>query len=832
MRSWTVPRWVLVLLAAVASVSAASGFWLEFRHHVWTSVHPYSINLISAITGFAFSALFASLIWQRITFESYRRRWGYVTASLVTPLVNRTLRALSSLTHCADTRLSGLIAEVADDQVRYGENPLTARPAGFINVVAGVKSALQALAEEQKALDSVNDAVRALAATGLRVPITNFHSRVEQLRRPRIWLWPPGSETQSIDQLLEGLASGLCDEQLRQLLDDPRPFIDGEAIRKLAGSWRPAPDGWGEIVSELEQLSQNLDSASSSSGLIPPGMSEATKRLNSQINEELTALKTAHELLNKLIGVWVFLEAQPPQRDWLPRRVQRELNPPLWFRWWRFNWGGIGTLYLDRRFLRRYGHYELDRYSLVDLQGLITRGIYALSLDQTFVEQKISLPSRTGSRISASPRARYTTSTLLDDMTNRALRLTVVGSPGSGKSILVRSLTFMLCKRLTESHSWVIRPRSIPVLIMLREAAPLISDNIAVGIDELTSKLMPGLGSIPPGWFGRQLALGRCVLLFDGLDEVIGDQRQILSWVQSLIETYSNCSLILTTRPIADFAALQADTGVLDEFGNEEIRQFIRRWYRATDAQRRQLQSERIDQQADKAAADLLVWLDANPQIAALARNPLLLTMLVQVYYYRGKFPSLLSDFYGEVVDVLLQPLKAKHPQSRTSSWASIRGALSSVAFHAIEEGSADFTKDAIVSAAIESDESRQVAQELVDDIADNGDLLVETPQNEYRFAHLTMQEYFAADYVRRGGLVDQLLIHLADPRWRNVIIFYCSMADPSPIVAACLDRRTDDSYLLLLARDCAREARSLPSWLAKELRQALAEVSDIRTKE
>jgi hypothetical protein len=152
MRGPTVPRWVLWLLATVAVISAVIGRWLESHDVAWMAVHPYDVNLLSGITGFAFSAFFVGVVLQRITFNFYRKRWEYVTASLVTPLVNKTLRVLSLLIQGADMRLGRDVAAVADDQLRYDGNPLTAHPAGVSNIITGIKSVLKILKENEQHL--------------------------------------------------------------------------------------------------------------------------------------------------------------------------------------------------------------------------------------------------------------------------------------------------------------------------------------------------------------------------------------------------------------------------------------------------------------------------------------------------------------------------------------------------------------------------------------------------------------------------------------------------------------------------------------------------------
>lgn len=64
-----VPRWVIVALAITFLVAFALGIAIEGGD--WASSHPFSVNLFSSLAGFTASAVFASVVVNRLTRSRY-----------------------------------------------------------------------------------------------------------------------------------------------------------------------------------------------------------------------------------------------------------------------------------------------------------------------------------------------------------------------------------------------------------------------------------------------------------------------------------------------------------------------------------------------------------------------------------------------------------------------------------------------------------------------------------------------------------------------------------------------------------------------------------------
>src|SRR3984893_5247257 len=110
---------------------------------------------------------------------------------------------------------------------------------------------------------------------------------------------------------------------------------------------------------------------------------------------------------------------------------------------------------------------------------------------------------------------------------------------------------------------------------------------------------------------------------------------------------------------------------------------------------------------------------------------------------------------------------------------------------------------------------SPQQAEAVLTDIVSENGLLREQAHDIYGFLHLTLQEYFSAQYVLVQDGLNELLCHLGDPWWEEVILLYAGETpDASPLLQRLLDAQNapDDIFLskLVLAGRCLLAAPRL----------------------
>jgi HEAT repeat protein len=360
----------------------------------------------------------------------------------------------------------------------------------------------------------------------------------------------------------------------------------------------------------------------------------------------------------------------------------------------------------------------------------------------------------------------------------------IVGDPGAGKTTLLK---YLALKSVENQLSGL---PDLPIHVELNDFANSGYQDV---LDFASSRWETRYG-FPKAdaytYMEEQLKIGNALLLLDALDESVRGEtvqeaedsyRRTSEAILQLATRYHQSPIVVTARKASyqQHAGLAGFTQfeVLD-FRAEDIQQFIRSWFDC-----RPIPSQYAT------AADLQARLARNSRIQALAANPLLLSLIVLVYEEQLDLPDRRAELYNRCVETLLTKWDTSRDIRRLREFKPERKRqlLEVIAWHFHQQGRRYFPESELLTvianflprAGLPAEKNVRILEEIA---AENG-LLKEQAQGWYGFLHLTLQEYFVAQYVTDHQQLEILLEHRADPWWEEVFLLYAGrVPDASPL--------------------------------------------------
>ncbi len=397
----------------------------------------------------------------------------------------------------------------------------------------------------------------------------------------------------------------------------------------------------------------------------------------------------------------------------------------------------------------------------------------------------------------------HLSSTRADEHAGRWL---VVAEPGAGKTTLARHLAWELAGEGDEAPV----PLFVPLASLAeRDEHPFTWAGRTLAVDQG----LQGAGALEAELFEASLIRGRVWLLLDGLDEVPSGRledcwRRIGRWADEL----PGVELVVLTRPVAAHHERPLPQG----FCRVAVR------YLDQPRQRALLASMLEPQLAERVADELL----CQPQLALLARNPLLLTLLAivaeEAWSQGGAPPSHRLELYERAVTLFLERGWGRR-RAKVKDVEPARRLLQALALHLQAAGGEAWTPAELseaLSAVRREDpglnfdlkETWGSNDTFLADIDTNAGLLGSRDGRRapWRFLHRSFREFLAAQVlVRRSVAARMELVTAGMPA--------TSAGRPVPDVREARDRfatRWGEVVAMLCGLVPEHEARDLLSTL------------------
>lgn len=328
-------------------------------------------------------------------------------------------------------------------------------------------------------------------------------------------------------------------------------------------------------------------------------------------------------------------------------------------------------------------------------------------------------------------------------------RVVLKGAPGAGKSTFVGHFVQAMASARNDgvgSPSVVVRCREY-----VRNAwNTSITDYAAqkTAADRSTT--------ITSSELENMLLTGQVVMVFDGLDEITdrSQRAEMVQRIHAFTAQYPPTSVLITTRSVGyERAPLDANLFrqlELEEFSLDQVREYATRWF--THAGRAELTDS---------------FMGESESVADLRVNPLLLSLLCNLYRSSGEIPSNRREIYADCAELLFKrwdahrqiqvshavPRFANQLMQQIAEWFfTTTSAQSGVEERQIAKVIADYMVSDI---GLLQDEAREASNEFLNFCADRAWLLGSEGTNErnqrlYSFTHRTFLEFFAAEAMAR----------------------------------------------------------------------------------
>lgn len=419
-------------------------------------------------------------------------------------------------------------------------------------------------------------------------------------------------------------------------------------------------------------------------------------------------------------------------------------------------------------------------------------------------------------------------------------KFVIVGKPGSGKTTLLRFLTLLLASKNPKLKELKI-PLRIPIYLTLEDYADKIKENSKIQLLQLVWESFHEKNIIlSKHWLLRQLEKGFCVIFLDGLDQVADIQARkiVRDWVQEQMNFYSKNNFLITSRPHGYFSNefIGVEVLITKDFTLEQIDEFINNWYLVNEKHRSLLEDTTIPIRAKEGASKLIGRLtrEEGKDLRSLARNPLLLTMIVVVFSSRENLPGKRVELYEDMIEVNLDQryrkfIALEDPLSRSQKEIVLRElAYRMMLLHKTRIVKNDLYE--IIKEPLSKVSTHVTAEHFTRLIKEVYNILVEVEEDNFEFSHKTFQEYLASTYFKEENKQDELIEKITDRSWEETIRLYCAQTDATQMIEKCLNiidsenTFSDETKIsaLRLASNVLNEARNMQPDIRGKLESVL----------
>lgn len=451
---------------------------------------------------------------------------------------------------------------------------------------------------------------------------------------------------------------------------------------------------------------------------------------------------------------------------------------------------------------RSYLSWLMKRTSSLDTRGLSsTQRPVQVRLEEVYIALEVRDEDMTQEAETSS----HTQSSIsLSSIVSQYDHLVLLGGPGSGKSTCLQYLAFKHAQALYGDVDTEVGDARFPILLRVADYVEYGMHHVALS-DYIANDCIRHECPAPElaDMVKAALQAGRCLILLDGLDEVVraDDRQRVVRSLEEFIRCYDDVPnrFIITSRSAGYNEASLSNTFAhyaLQEMEETQIRQFLASWYPTTETARfPQEAAVTREKRSRHEIASLMTVIQTVPGVRRLAANPLQLDILAQLHRTGASLPSRRVELYNQVTEALTHTWRSAQgvPPSIVSEVSPLFGQphitylLSRLAYWLHKKKPGGFAREREVCRELgrewtrltdkvwheENPDIEKVVKQFLRAVREQTGILVEDAPHHYGFVHLTFEEYYAAHYLVANSQkrAQRIRTHLHDPRWQEPIL-------------------------------------------------------------
>ena len=495
---------------------------------------------------------------------------------------------------------------------------------------------------------------------------------------------------------------------------------------------------------------------------------------------------------------------------------------------------------ITSHFQTQYYQSLIYTYSSYRTEGLKTNGAFTPNLDKVFIDPFV-VPKNPEQVSGAIIRQQETQEklTIWDFLAAAPLestyrRVLLLGPLGSGKTKLLEHITLTYAQNNQRQQNPK-APKLIPVLLSLSQVNQILQRQQTKLVEVIAKILKQRKGvelNVPIQWFEEKLTQGKCLIMFDGLDDLRTERERtlIIKWLDSQMSNYGDSPFIIASRPHAynhnQIRGLRVCLE-LQPFDTKQAEQFFEHWYLESEILRQAHKEEQsATETARKKAKELIVRLKKSSSLATLTLNPLLLTVIINFEENNSGLPKNQGQLYQQICDLLLEErdkekaipsnsFLKKHEKQYLLQILALELMVRQTSEFVVEAGAYVLQRSLapIVQDKLNSEEFFQYIENMTG-------LLVQTKPRVYQFVNPGFQHYLAATQVKMSRQEQLLIENMHNPWWAQTILLYAGLADCTLLVLFAWKQR--NVFSLTLAYDCLGEGKNAALNLKQKLEKWL----------